>query len=135
VSEQQFQRDEVVTVTIQARVYEQDGNDLIIRYHSIEQAVPLSPPHPDTPSAVTVERKSPAEWPPQPGDVWHDRHESKWFAVLDRNAPGRVVMVVATPTAAPGSPYPPDQVLDKVGPLSLAWRESEVEADTTGGAR
>lgn len=31
-------------------------------------------------ASVTVERVAPAEWPPQPGDLWRDKHDELWFA-------------------------------------------------------
>lgn len=33
----------------------------------------------DLDAALTVERVVPAEWPPQAGDLWRDRHGELWF--------------------------------------------------------
>jgi len=31
------------------------------------------------PTQATWERVAPVEWPPQPGDLWRDRHGEPWF--------------------------------------------------------
>lgn len=75
-----YRRDEMVKVTITARVYDHEPGVLTVRYHSVEQEIPLTPPHPATPSAVAVERVAPPNWPPQNNDVWRDRDGLLWLA-------------------------------------------------------
>ena len=68
---------------------------------------------------VTVERVASAEWPPQAGDVWEDRLGSKWFAFRDSH--GCVLMQPSDPTVSLS--LSPEEVLDNVGPLTLAYRD------------
>lgn len=46
---------------------------------------------------VTVEHVAPAEWPPQPGDLWRDRHGGLWFAAdvrdIEETDVAEIVMV------------------------------------------
>ncbi len=79
-----YQPGEIVDVTIRgARIMEpRPGLDhiLTLAYAQAEPGVwatiSLTRPADDT---VTIERVAPAEWPPQPGDLWRDRVGELWF--------------------------------------------------------
>lgn len=81
---------------------------------------------PTTVESVTVERVAPAEWPPQPGDVWRDRHGTRWFAtdIADYDeASNRVVSMVSQGSYSYGEPRPADALNAQYGPLTLVYRE------------
>lgn len=97
-----FEIGELVDITIRgAKVVNtypirRDGCDmgtvLVAEYTDGEHrnvAVGLSAP------SVTVERVAPAEWPPQPGDLWRDKHEDLWFVFADPTATGALHMRTA----------------------------------------
>jgi hypothetical protein len=71
---------------------------------------------------VAIERINPAEWPPQPGDLWRDRHGSTWFAFWGLDA-GRVFMVPNNPVRGELNTPTPNAVMESVGPLALVHRE------------
>lgn len=82
MSAREFEPGEVVDITIEgARVKRHGGSGflvLIVDGRELVLMVDLE--------CVTVERVAPPEWPPQPGDLWHeDRPEDRggpetWFA-------------------------------------------------------
>jgi hypothetical protein len=114
----EYRPGEVVDITIKgARVDRVDGRWLGCLLGAYRVTVPLDGPR------VTVERVAPAEWPPQPGDLWKDRNESVWFALRQRN---RGVRLVPGDPVGPLVGYDSDDVMAKVGPLILVRRE-EVE--------
>jgi hypothetical protein len=94
-------------------------------------------------NGVTVERVAPAEWPPQPGDVWRDPHGYAWFAFSYCPDPDHTdawaveaakstdfTVVALQPQH--GGPYGvaadfPDKVLRDAGPLTLAYRPERTE--------
>lgn len=78
------------------------------------------------PAHAELERVAPAEWPPQPGDLWRDAFRSTWFALHDNYA-DRIVMIPAKPTNGL-TVYEPDKALDKAGPLTLVRREGGDES-------
>lgn len=70
---------------------------------------------------VAVVRIAPAEWPPQPGDLWRDNGDEVWFAV--QLAPGDVAMLPSYPVSSSKRGVTPDRVMRTVGPLTLVHRE------------
>lgn len=89
MTEPQFKPGDRVRVTIEGTVYTSpagsagelyftyrvDTTDVCLRVHSKS-------------SAVEVEHRAPAEWPPQPGDLWRDKHGDLWFFYIDPSAFG-----------------------------------------------
>lgn len=86
---------------------------------------------------VTVQRIAPAEWPPQPGDLWRDGGGDGWFAqryFADFDDPTdfegcnrdgwRVVLVPFSGGPYGSSAGRPDEVNQAHGPLSLVHRET-----------
>jgi hypothetical protein len=69
-------------------------------------------------AAVTIERVAPAEWPPEPGDLWRDRLGTLWFA---RHMGGSQVSFV--PTDGGFDERTPALVLETIGPLTFVHRE------------
>lgn len=119
-----FQPGEVVDVTIKgARVtdWHPQIDELTVEYdgdaNSETTTFELSS------DQVTVERVAPAEWPPRPGDLWHDRNRCPWFAA-DIHDPAEtdeenIVLVPVFELAG----FAPDPVIQKYGPLTLVHRE------------
>lgn len=72
---------------------------------------------------IAFEYLAPAEWPPRPGDLWHDRAGDPWFATQDDfDEPIRMI-------GRAGTPYPDDpEVLLRVwGPMTLVHRQAEAK--------
>ncbi|NUR25552.1 MAG: hypothetical protein HOV83_06835 [Catenulispora sp.] len=116
-----FYPDEIFDITIKgARVISVAHNGWV-RFD-----VPGGPRHEIAPysDAFTVERVAPAEWPPQPGDLWRDRNGSTWFAFYGLEA-REVFMIPRDPVRGPLVTPTPDDVMTNVGPLSLVHREEE----------
>lgn len=67
-------------------------------------------------AGVEIERVAPANWPPQPGDVWRDRGGSPWFALVSRDG----APILTDPRST--GPFPADEVAREEGPLTLAYR-------------
>lgn len=82
------------------------------------------------PPQAAVVRVAPAEWPPKPGDKWRDRHGSAWFAFYGLEA-REVFMIPADPVRGPLSTPTPDEVMHKVGPLTLVHREEEQDGSAS----
>lgn len=112
----EFKPGEIVDITIKgARVVDvahlkdcEVGVSFECDYGEYGWAIPLGPPE------VTVERVSPAEWPPRPGDVWLDAEGRAWTALRGRMFP-------VTSTRGESA----DAALAIYGPLTLVHREDE----------
>lgn len=132
---------EIIDITIKgARVVEVcrhgdgNGDDLRFTYEAKDGHASHSAVWADAPG-VTVERVAPAEWPPQPADLWRDREGDLWFAARhwpdcdDRqdsrgaNAYGWRVVLVPLELGEQGSPCRPEDVLQPSGPFTLVRRE------------
>lgn len=124
-----FKPGEVVDITIKgARIVEHVGTSLAFEYLSdprdaagrviYSRGNVRADAH-----SITVERVAPAEWPPQAGDVWRDRHGSPWFAVdihdIDETDVPEIVMVLAYE----GARRPPEEFNQIGGPVVLVHRE------------
>jgi hypothetical protein len=72
-------------------------------------------PGTDAGGNVDVRLVQPANWPPQPGDVWTDGSDTKWFGV---QAGANVGLVAETG----GGPQAPSQVKQAHRPLVLSYR-------------
>lgn len=138
-----YQPGEIVEITIRgARVDRLDSAKnqrfMVGDDDELWLALPLS-------EAVTIERFAPAEWPPQPGDVWLDRDGNPWFGCwycLDPDSPDPAwvpfvdsdgaAIAVLNQTAGPmgAGPERPEWLVQQRGPLTLAYRKPA----TTGGA-
>lgn len=111
-----YQPGEIVDITIRgARVGHLAANGFL---NVFVDGVPLTV---DLVDAVTVERRAPAEWPPRPGDLWRDRNGDLWFAFRDHE----IFLIPSYPTTASVDGRPPDDVMQKVGPLTLVHRDDE----------
>lgn len=75
-------------------------------------------------ASVTVERRTPAEWPPRAGDLWRNRAEP-FFAVdvADTDEGPSEVLLVTTV----GEQIGPDAAWGLYGPLTLVHREDDGE--------
>ena len=79
-----FQPGEIVDVQIKGGIVDHSGDpghlrvSLPDRWSDIILEFPLRP-------GVTVERVAPANWPPQPGDVWREGDGTEYFAYRRRD--------------------------------------------------
>lgn len=64
---------------------------------------------------VRITRVAPAEWPPQPGDIWGDGADERYF-VRDNNT--------LVPRGVGGN-VQPNYLMQVLGPLSLVHREQQ----------
>ena len=76
---------------------------------------------------VEVERRAPAEWPPRHGDLWRDRSGGLWAGAEIHLEDGPYVMLF--PLSSSRSSADPDRVLQDCGPVALAHREPEADAE------
>lgn len=135
-----FQPGEVVDITIKgARVLNHDTHGvLVFRYASDGEQSSARLIYPDA-EGVTVERVAPAEWPPQPGDLWRGPKLDDpygpdpiiWFARRDRNIDGGDDKLELVPADGDLSyvSTDPESVRRDFGPLALVRREAEQAAD------
>lgn len=124
----EFKSGEIVDVTIKGvRVDDQhpDGTVTIIADHSDGGTATWQ-----MPPQAAIGRVAPAEWPPQPGDLWKDEHGSFWFAFWGADA-CEVFMVPSDPARGELNTPMPDRVLLMVGPLTLVHREDQAEVSET----
>lgn len=70
---------------------------------------------------VSVERVAPAEWPPQPGDLWRDRDGTLWFAVEEKGHHPAGLMCDSSQV------WNPAEVGANWSPLTLVHREDDGE--------
>lgn len=100
--------------------------DLVVEYADDARAYEILLPAPGA-SRVTVERIAPAEWPPQPGDVWAPERwrDQLWMAVTDSR--GETVLVSADNSSARRRP---DEVVADRGRLALLFRPEVGVAET-----
>ncbi|MEV4458499.1 hypothetical protein [Microbispora sp. NPDC049633] len=78
---------------------------------------------PSSVPGVAFEYLAPAEWPPRPGDLWHDRAGDPWFAgQADFDEPVRMI-------GRSGTAYPddPEVLLRAWGPMTLVHRQDEAK--------
>lgn len=90
-------------------------------------------PHVMPPQAA-VTRVAPADWPPRPGDLWHDRNGCPWFAadIHDEAETDEENLVLIPVWELSG--FAPDPVIQKYGPLTLVHREgAEDETECPAG--
>lgn len=76
---------------------------------------------------VTVERVAPAEWPPQPGDLWRDAGGELWFAYVIHREHSSYVEMRCEDTSKGLPPFGDDGVdgvNKRYGPMTLVRRES-----------
>ena len=116
-----FQPGEIVDITIKgARVKSfaplamsctVDGYRVVVYRDSPEIA--YEPP-------VIIERVAPAGWPPQPGDLWRDKHDALWF-IYQR--PAINALGGRTANGARWTDDATAELLDACGPLTLVRRE------------
>jgi len=78
------------------------------------------------PPQASVERIAPAEWPPQPGDLWRDRDGSVWLACRVGNGDVSIITMICADGVADRAH---EQVLARLGPLTLVYREERAEDD------
>ncbi|MEU3452104.1 hypothetical protein ABZ671_00475 [Micromonospora sp. NPDC006766] len=80
---------------------------------------------------VEITRVAPAEWPPQPGDLWRSAFGRLWFVYSYVNGEGRREQrfTPADDRAYGGNPCTPEALLSQEGPLTLVHREHRDDAD------
>jgi hypothetical protein len=126
----QFTEGELVNVSIKgARVVDGiDAGELVLRLgaHAAGNAREVVVPLPY--AGVTIERAAPAEWPPQPGDLWEDRNHNLWFTSAG-SITGTIAMCADRNLR--GSWSDPAELLDAVGPMRLAYRRGWTPATQT----
>ena len=71
---------------------------------------------------VTVEHAAPAEWPPQPGDLWRDCDGDVWLVCMVGDGEVFGLTMICAAGAADRSP---EQLAERFGPLTLVHREDE----------
>lgn len=77
---------------------------------------------------VTVKRVAPAEWPPQPGDLWRDREGELWFAYVVHEQRSSYVDMRCEDDGKGLPPFGDDGVggvNERFGPMTLVHREPE----------
>lgn len=124
-----FKVGEHVTVTIKGRVTEAADDLLLIEYATEGDIIGEAPIVPNA-EAVAIERTAPAEWPPQPGDLWRDKNNDIWFAAdvhdgAETDQP-QIVMVFSREDYR----LTPDEMNQRHGQLTLVHRDG---ADKTDG--
>ena len=76
---------------------------------------------------VTVKRTAPAEWPPQPGDLWRDKHGALWFVYVVPRVEGEAPdLYMRTAVGFRWSAGFDGQLADN-GPWALVHREPAAE--------
>lgn len=121
-----FQVGEVVDVTIKGvRVdaVHTDGTPDIIAEDSAGLATVWA-----LPPQAAVERVAPAEWPPQPGDLWRDQDGDLWYGLLvdDDDTEDESYIVLRPGRTSKHPSYvnsDNDGVRRTYGPLTLVRRE------------
>ncbi|MGI5201692.1 hypothetical protein ACQEU6_08930 [Spirillospora sp. CA-108201] len=110
--DEQYDPDEMIEVTLKPVRVHRQGPD---------GTVTIKVPTPDggtahwpLPPQAEIKRVAPADWPPQDGDVWGDRHDRDWFAVT----PARLL------PASGGREEHVSDFLRKYGPPELRYRKS-----------
>ena len=120
-----FHAGELVTITIKAATVlavdtDQDGyRDLAVETADDRRLALVTVPLDH--QAVTVERLAPADWPPQPGDLWRDKHGDLWFTYLGHDD-GSAQIMMRTADGLRWSEGYEGQVADN-GPWTLVHRE------------
>jgi hypothetical protein len=118
----EYQDGEYVRIVIDtARVQKEDAGWLECLLGAYRCVVPLDGP------GVTVERVAPAEWPPQPGDLWHDRTQTSWFAA-DVADIGETDLPDIVLVSEDNHRLVPDEVNQRYGPMTLEHRKGEMAA-------
>lgn len=69
---------------------------------------------------ISIQRVPPAQWPPQPGDLWRDARGHLWCCLTDGHGAVRLCPILPQPQDNPAAA--PDQLLAEAGPLSLDYR-------------
>ncbi|MFF4779436.1 hypothetical protein ACFY05_42135 [Microtetraspora fusca] len=121
----EFQVDEIVDITIKgARVTAVLSTGVV--HATTDGGVFLAYVPRD--KQVTTEHVAPAEWPPQPGDLWRDKNDELWFA-SDVTTPDDDPIVRLIPTYQGHEQYSPKEAWRHWGPMVLVHRDqAEAEA-------
>jgi hypothetical protein len=119
-----FQAGEIVNVTIKG-----------VRYVGADEGIGYGIETPDgsgysMPWSAILERAAPAEWPPQPGDVWADRNDGEWFA--RQYSSGTGILLIG---AEGGLADDADKVRTEFGPLALVRRRGRTPRPDGGKTR
>jgi len=122
-----FHVGEIVDVTIRgarvmAPLHTDDG--LTLAYEEVRPGnfATFGLRHPQA-GTVTIERVAPAEWPPQAGDLWRDKHNELWF--IHRNPSVMDPSPVLMGRTTGGARWTNDVVglIDDNAPMTLVHRE------------
>ncbi|HEY9476523.1 MAG TPA: hypothetical protein VIS06_22075 [Mycobacteriales bacterium] len=121
-----FQPGEIVDITIKgARVESHDGDGMIVNLGGTAR-ITIPVVLPSDSATVTVEGVAPAEWPPQPGDLWRSADGRVWFAAdrADYNYDSADQIVMISEGAwRYGDDRTPQDLNRNAGPLTLVRRE------------
>lgn len=115
-----FKPGDLIDVTIKGAHVQSAGSYWVTFW--VDESSNLHSVHTDAPG-VTVEHVAPAEWPPQPGDLWRDNGDELWFVV--QLAPDDIAMLPSYPVSSSKRGVKPDRVRSTVGPLTLVHREGD----------
>ena len=116
-----FQSNEIVDITIKGvRVRHQAADGIVTIFDEDERCFSMPP-------QAAITRVAPAEWPPQPGDLWRAKGGELYFAAdvhdsAETDDPE--IVLVATFEDYRQSP---DRVSQLYGPLTLVHREPKPE--------
>ncbi|MFI7628452.1 hypothetical protein [Microbispora rosea] len=116
-----FKVGEVVDITIKGvRINNEDADGIV----TVLADNPLgATTRYEMPPQAAIERVGPAEWPPQPGDLWRDQRGGLWFAAdihdVDETDVPEIVMVWTHEDYR----LRPDLLNQRSGPLTLVHRE------------
>ncbi|GAA3223021.1 hypothetical protein [Actinocorallia longicatena] len=120
-----FQVGEVVDITIKGVRFlapaEDEGGSVVIRAADGTEGW-IMPPQ------AEIARVAPAEWPPQPGDLWRDRDGDTWHGVLvdDNDTVDEPYTVLGAGRSSKNNAVEePGQILEWHGPLALVHREQQ----------
>lgn len=115
-----------ITLTIDATVVTLNQGLLSYSYPLTDGTAPIAHVVLDS-GAVTVDHSTPANWPPQAGDLWRDGENSLWF-VFEGPKTDELLM-----TCNYDIQEPPADVLHQWGPLTLVRRDGRDQAEHIGG--
>lgn len=116
---------ELVRITVEARYVDADSP---YRRFAATPVDPAAGPcefwlHGDV--QARIERLAPAEWPPQPGDVWYAAGEqADYFGVLAKGTKAVRLVAMTGSVAA----YEPEAIAARSGPMILEYRRGWVRA-------
>lgn len=119
-----YQPGEIISVSLESlRVIEADERQITVEVGADTR---LSIPRY---ALMKIERIAPADGSPQPGDVWLDRNGFCWHAVqVGWGETSEIRLISAT---GGGDTCEVSQVLNRYGPLTLAYRHERADEEVS----